>query len=216
MKMSSAELDRIVREVVRRLQQSNLAGATATASDPALLVVKDRVITAAVLQGRLQGVGRLQVRPDAIVTPLVRDLLKDQSVELLRANASGDGTRQDASYLLSEDASDSADSMLRRLPASEQTWQTVPDWETLLKQLLESPSHVAFLCSSRWAERLCDANQQGVRAVVASDVASVEEALQQTPVRLMIVNSRCHSETEKIEMASRFYALAHRRTEVAP
>ncbi|GAB4140109.1 MAG: hypothetical protein Kow0040_28450 [Thermogutta sp.] len=44
------------------------------------LSIPERVVTASVLDGRLQGIRRLLVRPGAILTPAVRDLLRQQGI----------------------------------------------------------------------------------------------------------------------------------------
>ncbi|MCO6457261.1 MAG: hypothetical protein J5I93_18340, partial [Pirellulaceae bacterium] len=103
----SAELESLVQEVLRRLAAiasapsddgaagggASNAGAGAAragqdakppAADTARLAIRERVVTMAVLRDRLSGVRQVVVHPRAIVTPLVRDELKQRRIELLR------------------------------------------------------------------------------------------------------------------------------------
>ncbi|MDG2382097.1 MAG: hypothetical protein P8N76_10525 [Pirellulaceae bacterium] len=206
MELNSAKLDQIVSEVVRRLQ--NADSPVAQAEDQSVLVVDDRVVTSALLQGRLQGVARLRVRADAIVTPLVRDLLKDESVQLLRNPLPSKQSPQ-VGYLLVDGAHEKTVALGAQLRREQRPWQVASDWESLLRSLKQSPQAIAFVSSPRWAERLCCASQQGVKAVIAADLISIDEACGQTPIRLMIVNSRRHAEAEIVEFARRFALLAN-------
>jgi hypothetical protein len=53
-------------------------------SQAADLKLADGLITLAQLDGQLHGVARLHVVHRAVVTPAVRDLLKERGVELVR------------------------------------------------------------------------------------------------------------------------------------
>lgn len=79
MQLSNEQLEWIVREVVRRLT----AGAAAPDAGDALRV-QDRVVTTATVKGRLNGVRRLVVSKGAIVTPSVRDDLRERQITLVR------------------------------------------------------------------------------------------------------------------------------------
>ena len=76
-------IDRIVREVVRRLLERGMsvAGDVAPQCDQELRL-EQRLITLATLNGRLDGVKRVIVPKNAVITPAVRDELKDRSVLL--------------------------------------------------------------------------------------------------------------------------------------
>ncbi len=85
MTLSQEQLDWIVNEVVRRvLATLNTDGTKpATAST---LALDERLITLETLRDRLQGVSTLEVKPKAIVTPAVVDLLKERNVTLRRVS----------------------------------------------------------------------------------------------------------------------------------
>jgi len=74
----------VVREVIRRLRDQGLIvqGTVPAAADE--LNLPERLITRATLHGRLAGIGRVVVSLKAIVTPSVRDELKEQAIELVR------------------------------------------------------------------------------------------------------------------------------------
>ena len=100
---SAIDVERVVREVMRRLADALPAGTSPatcesagqetkrTVAPPSCgasegeLVVADRVVTLATLDGRLADVRRVAVRPDAIVTPAVRDTLRERKVALVAA-----------------------------------------------------------------------------------------------------------------------------------
>lgn len=80
MTLTAEEIERIVQEVIRRLTS---AGVQVTRFKPTL-ELEDRLVTLASIEGRLEGIKQLVVLPKAIVTPSVRDELRDKNVELVR------------------------------------------------------------------------------------------------------------------------------------
>jgi len=87
MTFTEQEVQRIVLEVLRRL---GVTGVPVTGEEggscPAQeLAVGDRVVTMRSLEGRLGGVTRIVVKRRAVVTPAVRDELKQRKIELVEA-----------------------------------------------------------------------------------------------------------------------------------
>jgi hypothetical protein len=89
MTYSEQQVERIVVEVIRRL------GLLATSSgkrEPeaiergADLILKERVVSLRLIEGRLAGVRRLVVGPRAVLTPIVKDELRQRQIELVREN----------------------------------------------------------------------------------------------------------------------------------
>lgn len=88
-KRDDAELvEFIVQEVIRRLTATSIA-AVGTTAVPATahrtgreLVVDERLITLATLNGRLEGVRRVVVTNKALLTPAVYDELRDRGIEV--------------------------------------------------------------------------------------------------------------------------------------
>ena len=82
MTYSEEQVEWIVTEVLRRL------GVTQSEQRPASihggeLHVADRVVTMRLVAGRLNGVSRLVVPLRAVVTPAVKDELKQRKIELV-------------------------------------------------------------------------------------------------------------------------------------
>jgi hypothetical protein len=84
MSLSEADIERVVQEVLRRLTAmtpSPLGPAVAQTT----LSLAARLVTVAELDGKLQGIQRLEVLPRAVVTPAARDYLRDRGVQLVRS-----------------------------------------------------------------------------------------------------------------------------------
>lgn len=77
------DFERIVREVIRRLQAMEATPVAGRGQ----LVVTDRLVTWQALEDRVAGVNSVMVPRGAVVTPLVRDELKDRNVKLLYSEA---------------------------------------------------------------------------------------------------------------------------------
>lgn len=93
MSLSPAEVETIVRVVIQRLRAATApvqststtatASATTTTSPPGqTLKLEDRVVTLRTLEGRLQDVCTVQVPAAAVITPAVRDELRDRDIQL--------------------------------------------------------------------------------------------------------------------------------------
>ena len=85
MTFTQADVERIVAEVIRRLR--GMASSPVGDAPPAVghdLILTERVITLRTLEGRLGGVQRLLVPAKAVVTPAVKDELKQHKIELVR------------------------------------------------------------------------------------------------------------------------------------
>jgi len=83
MTYSEQDVERIVLEVIRRLGLVGSPPPTAT-NEPNELVVSERVVTMLSIEGKLAGVNRLTVPARAVVTPAVRDELRQRNIELVR------------------------------------------------------------------------------------------------------------------------------------
>ena len=78
MNLETLDIERIVREVVSRLR------AEMSEQSSAVLTLDARVVTMNELNGKLNGIQKLQVDAKAILTPSVRDELNDKNIELIR------------------------------------------------------------------------------------------------------------------------------------
>ena len=84
--VDAALFEKIVEEVIRRLlKRGVVVGHNLPAAEPTQnLEINDKLVTLATLQDRLNGVAKLLVPRRAVVTPAVKDELKDRGIELLR------------------------------------------------------------------------------------------------------------------------------------
>ena len=80
--MSEADIERIVQEVIRRLIS---AGHPVAGSKPSTLTIEERVVSLATIEGRLEGIQQLVVPPKAVVTPSVKDELRQKNIDLIRS-----------------------------------------------------------------------------------------------------------------------------------
>ena len=94
MELSVQDIERIVSEVVRRLRQAGVQvqsqDAAGTSDMPAKAVsttctISDHVISMASIRGKLENVQQVIVGPRAVVTPAVRDALRERKIALERA-----------------------------------------------------------------------------------------------------------------------------------
>jgi hypothetical protein len=88
MNLTAADIDRIVAEVVRRLRAIMANSSTpvsAAREATSSLNLSDNVITLQTLRGRLEGITTVIVSERAIVTPAVKDELRDRKIRWERA-----------------------------------------------------------------------------------------------------------------------------------
>jgi hypothetical protein len=75
-------IERIVREVIRRLRVESERAATVKPSHSHL--VNDRLITASLIESIPKGTTEVTIAPRAILTPLARDEAKDRGIRIVR------------------------------------------------------------------------------------------------------------------------------------
>ena len=84
MRLDQDQLEWIVQEVLRRLQSMDVSRAKVNGSTT--LVVDEPLVALSTLEGRIRGIRQLRVTGKAVVTPAVRDLLKERQIELVRGD----------------------------------------------------------------------------------------------------------------------------------
>ena len=85
MNLTPEQIEWIVAEVIRRLKHSQPSErAPAREQSDTTVSLKEKVITLQLLEGKLTNVSRLSINPKAVVTPAVRDELKQRKIELVR------------------------------------------------------------------------------------------------------------------------------------
>lgn len=74
-------IEQIIREVLSRLMSADALTRTTTNSE---LMLAERLVTLRDIEDRLTGVTKLTVGFRTVVTPSVRDLLRQKKIELVR------------------------------------------------------------------------------------------------------------------------------------
>jgi hypothetical protein len=212
MNLAEHDIQRIVAEVVRRLtsMQSDAKLVSPGAIDSKTLHIEDKLITLAALRGRLQNTTTLSVPPGALVTPAVRDELKQRGVRLIRhgeAAANGQAKnntgakRSEVTLLAANVGSDYRAASLAQLVKSyrgELQTQTIANLTGVITEQTERV--VRESCRAVWftpvpAQAVCLANRHaGVWAVQGFDVASLRETLKGTAANVLAIDPRGKSQ----------------------
>jgi hypothetical protein len=164
------------------------------------LVVSERVVTLAQLDGRLSGVKQVVVPPQAIVTPAVHDELARRNVTLtfasdqpaspadaLRLVVVAMGTKFDPARLVAA---------LKKSPllVVPHTLDCVMASCDLLAHQIGQAKTLGLLLTRYTPAALCLANRlAGVRAVTAADAATVRRVAKQVGANLLVVDPEAGS-----------------------
>ncbi len=199
-------VDRIVREVVRRIAEqsapanipsADLPSKADAAAEPAslppnTLVMDERLITLAEVQDRLAGIQQVIIRGDAVVTPSVRDLLRDKKVQIEQRNAAGGSSFVRGLLAVGNDPGGARD-LATALSTDGLQWQTFGEVDSLVRQLQQTASRqptLALAVTPAWAHFVCQANRHnGIRAVAPADAAALDQACKQLKINLLILDS---------------------------
>lgn len=222
-----ARVEGIVRDVLARLESAErpaqaIAGRSETEAHetnraagrgrPGGLVLGDAVITLAALEGRLDGVREVTVRPTAVVTPAVRDALRERSIELSRTGEAVLGDGPDAGGIVVGTAACAAE------PVSPRRLQEVLGVSVellarvgLVDVVREMSEQVALggtkgiLFTSATAAAVCLANRhRGVRAVTVRDAEEAAQSSASIGANLLVVRPEGCSTWTQLRMAQKF------------
>jgi hypothetical protein len=86
MNLTAEQIEYIIREVMRRLAELGVTGATTTRPSSELALA-DRLVTLRSVEGKLTNITKVTVGSRAVVTPAVRDLLREKKIEFARRSA---------------------------------------------------------------------------------------------------------------------------------
>jgi hypothetical protein len=235
-----AQVDAIVREVLRRLAvapstDGNALGASdalgaglptprhngrpavgASASNgsqgsASALVLTSKVITLAELDGRLDGLKRIRVPRRAVITPAVRDLLRQREIAVEHADAlqSASRVRVPLAVGVAQTAYDPA-GLLRSVMQQGVEIQRLAQTGLLsvIDELTEQVSRggsLGLLLTEDLAAALCLANRvRGVRAAASGDVAALGRAIRSIGVNLLVVEPAGRSPFQLRQMVTEF------------
>jgi ribose 5-phosphate isomerase RpiB len=239
------DIERIVREVLRRLQSAQAAvagtephspvnatrvlGSAAPASGRQAahptgggqaLQLRDRVVTLALLEGRLEGVRRVLVPVSSLVTPAVHDELRKRQVELVRGGvtsppapesasrgrrSAGDETTTltpvaDTGLLVGVVVGTQDPAALVKTVCADLgdvsclTGSSLPEVVQRVSQAIVGQRRSAVLLTHRPAAAVCVANRRrGVRATWGWSAAAAAEATQTMGANLLVIDPAAHS-----------------------
>jgi hypothetical protein len=181
------EIDRIVREVMRRLVGASsvaprTVGRPNVAVEAASLRIDERVVSMATLDGRLDGVRRLIVPARAVVTPAVKDRLRERNIELIRRDASPTSAPPHASQgglLVVNLGSQVIDGLLADLPCDAQQLRlgSLPVSVERLADELADGERLGLVVTDAPEAAACLANRHAsLRAVCGRDRLTIERA----------------------------------------
>ena len=218
--MTAAEeqIDRIVREVLRRLQSGpTAAGGTSTLEKQSIgneLHLSLPVISVARLEGKLAGVKRVVISPKAVITPAAKDLLREQKIELARGEVSNQQASNNQLTLAIGVAETpyEASALSRELKTENQPIEELArtGLASVTEELSEQVARggrLGLLLTSNVAAAACLANRtRSVRAAEARCATSTKEAVKGLGVNLLVVNPVGKSTFELKRMIQVFLA----------
>lgn len=199
----------IVNEVLRRLRtdvstsaksgQNNAealhTNGQTTTSPPEELVMQERLITLAALDGRLAGIRRVVVPQRAVVTPAVKDELKQRNVQLLRQDANeAEGSvsqpRNAKLVIAAAITNFDAGALSRSISQPHDVVSCGGSLSEAINQLAGQvgQGRLAVLLSDAPAAAVVLANRHaGVRAALATSFPAVRRAVEEIGANLLIV-----------------------------
>lgn len=229
------DIEAIVREVCRRLQQLSDGGtvgandgagtekptsakpaARQPAADATQLQLPDRTVTMGLVAGRLEGVKEVHVPAGAVVTPSVRDELRKRQIVLRRADVQTADAAVRAGLVLGVAGNaDPAGAAAAALQAEAGAADRIDDPCVLevvcqVTQALAAPARIGLVLTDRPAVALCLANRRAsIRAAWGVSAASVRAATEQIGANLLVVNPAAHGLTELRGMIREFLGGRH-------
>lgn len=202
MTLVEQQIDLIVREVMRRLGQPSTIAPNTKQADNATLTLDVAVVSLGQVESRLGGVTQLVVRRGAVITPAVRDLLKEKKVTLTWRVATPKGTATGSSGQASKLTIGVAETkfcpaaLIRQLKDRgieiQQLAQTglVTVTKELASEVVRGGS-LGLLLTDNPLPAVCLANRSAaVRAAVAASVPQTKAAIEAVGVNLLVVDPR--------------------------
>ena len=227
MAQPSIDVERLVRDVLAELGRAPASGAqsahaasphrqrspaeTTSADVGADLAVQSRVVTTAELEGRLAGIGRLVVPPQAVVTPSVRDELKRKNIALVYGRPAEASVGRAVRLVMLVLGSRFDPLLLTRALQNEgievhshRTDCLVAATDQLAGELAK-PGTLGLLVTPYPAVGICLANRHsGVRAVSGVDAGQVTADADSVGANLLVVNPEAAAFFQIKQMVSRF------------
>jgi hypothetical protein len=164
------------------------------ANEEGVLVLACRLVTLGEVAGRLQGIRRLILRPDAILTPAVKDDLRNRNIEVTFAAAARSAARRLRVAIVSAQTPISANALADALRAGgfDVGLDEVKCLSAAVGRIATEVAEagvVGVLFTGCEAESLCLVNRRrGVRAVLGRDAAQVAADAASVGANVVVVN----------------------------
>jgi len=225
MPTAQVDIERIVREVMRRLEvpqpvDDKVGADVQTPPEPkpdnSKLRLSGRVVTLASLDSRLAGVRQVVVAKGTVVTPAVRDELRKKKIKLEfsdnghRANVSVGGV-----LLGMVEGSYDAAALLKAVSAEVGETQRIDGscWIEVTRQMTEAiagETKCGVLVTCRATAAVCLANRtSGLRAALGVGTAAVKDATETIGANLLVVDPTASSLYELRGMVREFVRGSH-------
>lgn len=214
-------IERIVREVIARLRESDATTEAEqvrpTAGDSANdVVIPQRVVTLETLKNKLNGAKRVVVPTGAVITPAVRDELRERNVAIVFTGPDAAVTTAIPSggLLVAAVATEFDPLAVVRgvVPNVERmTGSEMIAVVAAMSKAVGERKQLGLLVTGSTAPALCWANRhRGIRAVLGTSVTDVAEACESVGANLLIVNPKKHSLFEMRAMVREFTRIGNR------
>lgn len=208
MVFSAQDVDRIVAQVLAQLHPVAAAPRTEQAAEVSkgthatipgvpeeVLSFDQAVITADVLLERLTGHRRIRVRPNAILTPTARDVLRVRQIECVRDESSSAEVTRGRWLAISSRTSPAASSVIEQLKAAGEAWEhrlsgTGPEaTRQAVNALCTADAAGVVLLTGEPELAACRANRNAnVRAAVASTVESIHRVRRSLQPNCLVID----------------------------
>lgn len=201
MATTEEQIEQIVREVLARLGKPSAANPVGPNSPVNDLSLSEAVVSVAALSGKLGGIRRLVVSPGAVVTPAVRDLLKQNNVTLVRSLRTAMPTVVRVALATAAtqfDVSALVRSLREHRADVEQLASTgVVQVTNELAEEVGKSGKLGVLVSPETTRAVCLANRhRGVRAAAAGSRGEVNEIINAVGANFVIVDPARRSRFE--------------------
>ncbi|MCE9555841.1 MAG: hypothetical protein K8T91_21035 [Planctomycetes bacterium] len=199
--MSAADVDieQIVRQVLRQLDGSSNPARPKVidtlASAASELYLGEPVITLSHFKGQLDGIKNVSVRPTAVVTPAVRDLLKQRGIQLTRTKEAAKQTAG-AVVIGSAETNYDAAGLTRMLTQQGIGTERLAQCGlvAVVDELVDAVARggkIGVLLTRQTAAALCLANRtRGVQAVLATSVEAIRTARTTLAANLLVLDPK--------------------------
>lgn len=182
------------------------------------LRIDSRVITLETISGQLNGIRELIVRQGAIVTPAVKDRLRESKIAISVAPQGGNAAARTAQVVLGTtepavEVSSIAAQLGKMGAAVQQVART--GLKNVIQEMCDAVGRggqLGIVCTSRVTAAICLANRvPGVRAAQAGDGQTVEQIIRDVGANLLVLDCSNSSSHSLCTLAERFVAPGMRR-----